>query len=58
MEHHSNTVPWHFLRERHGAVLKFAPVDDDGNFLIDEFEKLLTEVLTGYMGDSLDRRHG
>ena len=42
MEHHSNIVPWHFLRERHGAVLKWAPVDDDGNFLLDEFEKLLT----------------
>jgi cysteine desulfurase/selenocysteine lyase len=35
-------VPWHFLRERQGAVIKWAPVDDDGNFLLDEFEKLLT----------------
>jgi cysteine desulfurase/selenocysteine lyase len=42
MEHHSNIVPWHFLRERQGAVIKWAPIDDDGNFLIDEFEKLLT----------------
>src|SRR5206468_3100242 len=42
MEHHSNIVPWHFLRERHGAVIKWAPVDDEGNFLTDEFEKLLT----------------
>ena len=42
MEHHSNIVPWHFLRERQGAVIKWAPVDEDGNFLIDEFEKLLT----------------
>jgi cysteine desulfurase / selenocysteine lyase len=41
MEHHSNIVPWHFLRERQGAVIKWAPVDDDGNFLIDEFERLL-----------------
>src|SRR4030095_11271245 len=41
MEHHSNIVPWHFLRERHGAAIKWAPVDDEGNFLIDEFEKLL-----------------
>jgi cysteine desulfurase / selenocysteine lyase len=41
MEHHSNIVPWHFLRERQGAVIKYAPVDDDGNFLIDEFEQLL-----------------
>src|SRR5437870_12255098 len=43
MEHHSNIVPWHFLRERHGAVIKWAPIDDEGNFLIDEFEKLLTD---------------
>ena len=42
MEHHSNIVPWNFLRERHGAVIKWAPVEDEGNFLIDEFEKLLT----------------
>jgi cysteine desulfurase / selenocysteine lyase len=41
MEHHANIVPWHFLRERHGAVIKWAPVDDDGNFLIDEFERLI-----------------
>jgi cysteine desulfurase/selenocysteine lyase len=43
MEHHSNIVPWHFLRERHGAVIKWAPVDDEGNFLLEEFEKLLTD---------------
>ena len=42
MEHHSNIVPWHFLRERHGAVIKWAPIDEEGNFLIDEFEKLLS----------------
>jgi cysteine desulfurase/selenocysteine lyase len=42
MEHHSNIVPWHFLRERQGAVIKWAPVDDEGNFLIDELEKLLS----------------
>jgi cysteine desulfurase / selenocysteine lyase len=43
MEHHANIVPWHYLRERHGAVIKWAPVDDEGNFLVDEFEKLLTD---------------
>ncbi len=43
MEHHANIVPWHYLRERKGAVLKWVDVDDDGNFLIDEFEKALTE---------------
>ncbi|MEA2947718.1 MAG: cysteine desulfurase / selenocysteine lyase [Alphaproteobacteria bacterium] len=42
MEHHSNIVPWHFLRERQGAVIKWAPVDDEGNFLVEEFEKLLS----------------
>jgi cysteine desulfurase / selenocysteine lyase len=43
MEHHSNVVPWHFLRERRGAVIKWAPIDDDGNLLLDAFESLLTE---------------
>lgn len=42
MEHHSNIVPWHFLRERKGAVLKWAPVDDEGHFLVDEYEKLFS----------------
>ena len=42
MEHHTNIVPWHFLRERQGAVIRWAPVDDEGNFLLDEFEKLLS----------------
>jgi len=31
MEHHSNIVPWHFLRERKGAVLKWLDIDDDGD---------------------------
>ena len=43
MEHHSNIVPWHFLRERKGAVLKWAPISDRGDFLIDDFEALLTK---------------
>ena len=43
MEHHSNIVPWNFFRERLGVVIKWAPVDDDGNFLMDEFEALLSE---------------
>jgi cysteine desulfurase/selenocysteine lyase len=42
LEHHSNIVPWHFHRERRGAVIRWAPIDDDGNFLLDEFEKLLS----------------
>jgi cysteine desulfurase / selenocysteine lyase len=31
MEHHANIVPWHFLRERQGVVLRFAPVLEDGS---------------------------
>src|SRR3954454_6372384 len=42
MEHHSTIVPWHFLRERKGAVIRWVPVDDDGNFLLDEYEKLFS----------------
>ncbi len=42
LEHHSNIVPWHFHRERNGAVIKWAPIDDEGNFLLDEFEKLIS----------------
>jgi cysteine desulfurase / selenocysteine lyase len=43
LEHHSNIVPWNFLRERQGAVIKWAPIDEAGNFLLDSFEALLTE---------------
>jgi cysteine desulfurase/selenocysteine lyase len=42
MEHHSNIVPWHFLRERKGCVIKWAQVDEAGNFLWEEFVKLIT----------------
>ena len=41
LEHHSNIVPWQMLRTRFGIDLKIAPIDDDGNFLLDEFEALL-----------------
>lgn len=43
MEHHSNIVPWHFIRERQGAKLVWVPVDDLGAFHIEEFEKRLTD---------------
>ncbi|MEI1251539.1 cysteine desulfurase [Rhizobium aouanii] len=43
MEHHSNIVPWHFIRERQGANLVWVPVDDEGAFHIEDFEKSLTE---------------
>lgn len=42
MEHHSNIVPWHFHRERKGAVLKWAPITDTGELQLDSFERLLT----------------
>ncbi len=42
MEHHSNIVPWYFLKERKGAVLKWAPISDEGEFLLDDFEALIT----------------
>ena len=43
MEHHSNIVPWHFLRERHGAVIKFVPVLQDGSLDLDAFKSMLGE---------------
>ena len=43
MEHHSNIVPWHFLRERKGAVLKWVDVEEDGSFSLDAFAAALTE---------------
>ncbi len=41
MEHHSNIVPWQLLRDEKGIVLKIAPINDKGELLLDEFEKLL-----------------
>jgi cysteine desulfurase / selenocysteine lyase len=42
MEHHSNIVPWHFLRERKGAVIKWALIRDDGSFDLTAFEAQLS----------------
>jgi cysteine desulfurase/selenocysteine lyase len=42
LEHHSNIVPWHFHRERKGAVLMWAPIDDEGNFLVEEYDRILS----------------
>ena len=42
LEHHSNYVPWHYLRENKGAVIKFAPINDDGDIIINELEKLIS----------------
>jgi len=42
LEHHSNYVPWHFIRSEKGAVIKFAPVNKDGDVEIDEIKKLIS----------------
>jgi cysteine desulfurase/selenocysteine lyase len=41
MEHHANIVPWQLLREAVGIEIKVVPIDDDGNFLMEDYEKLL-----------------
>ena len=41
LEHHSNIVPWQMLCDAKGATLRMAPVDDRGDILLDEYEKLL-----------------
>ncbi|MDB5441912.1 MAG: aminotransferase, class [Phenylobacterium sp.] len=41
MEHHANIVPWHFLRERKGVVLKFCPITDEGVLDLEAFQSLL-----------------
>ena len=43
MEHHSNIVPWQILCEEKGARLKIVPINDDGEFLLDEYERLLSD---------------
>jgi len=41
MEHHSNIVPWHFLRERKGAVLRWLDIDEDGRIDLDALDALI-----------------
>ena len=43
LEHHSNYVPWHYLRKKKGAVIKFASVNDDGEINVDEFRKQINK---------------
>ncbi len=43
MEHHSNIVPWQMLCERQGCVLKVAPINQRGELIMDEFDKLLSK---------------
>ena len=42
MEHHSNIVPWQLQAMQHGIVLRVIPMDDEGNLLLDEYEKLFS----------------
>ena len=41
LEHHANIIPWHFLRERKGVVLRFVPVTDEGGLDLDAYERLI-----------------
>lgn len=43
MEHHSNIVPWQMLCEQNGCILKVIPINDNGELILDEYEKLLSE---------------
>ena len=42
LEHHANYVPWHFIRQRKGAIIKFAECNDKGEVDINEIKKLIT----------------
>ncbi len=42
LEHHSNYVPWHFIRQRKKAIIKFAPVNEKGEVKIEEIKKLIS----------------
>ena len=42
LEHHSNYVPWHYLRENKGAIIKFAPINDEGDIIIEKLKELIT----------------
>ena len=43
LEHHSNYVPWHYLRETKGAIIKFAPINDDGDIIIEKLKELISQ---------------
>jgi cysteine desulfurase/selenocysteine lyase len=43
MEHHSNIVPWQLLCEERNAKLRVTPIDDDGDIILEEYERLLSE---------------
>src|SRR5437879_11179360 len=43
MEHHSNHVPWHFVKDHKGAVLKYVDVTDEGTLRMEQYDELLTK---------------
>ena len=57
MEHHSNIVPWQLLCEEKGAKLRIIPINNDGEIIFEEFEKLLNErtkfISVVYISNSL-----
>lgn len=57
LEHHSNIVPWQMLCERTGAILKVIPINEDGELLIDVYEKLLSDktklVIVNHISNAL-----
>ncbi len=61
LEHHSNIVPWQMLCERRNAKLKVIPVNDDGELMIDEYKKLLSEktkiVAAGHTSNALGTKN-
>jgi cysteine desulfurase/selenocysteine lyase len=57
MEHHSNIVPWQMVCEKTGAILKVAPINLDGELILDQFEELLSNktklVAISHMSNAL-----
>ena len=44
LEHHSNIVPWQILSEQTGATLKYIPINDAGELMLEEYEKLYSVI--------------
>ncbi|MFQ5838441.1 MAG: cysteine desulfurase [Thermoplasmata archaeon] len=42
MEHHSNTIPWYFLKDLKGVVIKWVDIDDDGTLRMEQYDELIT----------------
>ena len=62
IEHHANIVPWQLAAERHGATVKVIPVNDRGELMLDEYQKLLSAgptkiVAVGHISNSLGTMH-